>query len=118
MALKVAVQQSKYKTQFKQQKTAEFAAEQKHRYYRSNAGLNRYVLRSVLKAETESIFLMSGGREFQRRGAERLKALDPMVDRRAGGTVRLMEEADLRDRVGILMHRRAERYVGARLWMA
>jgi len=41
-----------------------------------------------------------------------------MVDRRAGGTVRLMEEADLKDRVGILMHRRAERYVGARLWMA
>ena len=29
--------------------------------------------------------LMSGGREFQRRGAERLKALAPMVDRRAGG---------------------------------
>jgi len=42
------------------------------------------------------MFLMSGLREFQRRGAERLKALDPMVDRRAGGTVRLMEEADLR----------------------
>ena len=29
MALKVAVQQSKYKTQFKQQTTAEYAAEQK-----------------------------------------------------------------------------------------
>ena len=28
---------------------------------------------------------MSGGRELQRRGAERLKALDPMVDRRAEG---------------------------------
>ncbi|XP_038553190.1 red-sensitive opsin-like [Micropterus salmoides] len=28
---------------------------------------------------------MSGGREFQRRGAERLKALNPMVVRRAGG---------------------------------
>jgi len=28
-----------------------------------------------------------------------------MVDRHAGGTVRLMEEADLRDRVGILTGR-------------
>jgi len=35
----------------------------KKTYYRPNACLNRYVLRSVLKAETESIFLMSGGRE-------------------------------------------------------
>jgi len=57
----------------------------------------------------ESMFLMSGGREFQRRGAERLKALeslDPMVDRRAGGTVRSMEETDLRDREGMLIWRR------------
>ena len=51
----------------------------------------------------ESRFLMSGGREFQRWGAERLKALAPMVDRRAGGTTRLMEETDLRDREGTLM---------------
>ena len=50
----------------------------------------------------ESRFLISGGREFQRWGAERLKALEPMVDRRAGGTFRVMEEADLRDREGIL----------------
>ena len=57
---------------------------------------------------------MSGGREFQRRGAERLKALDPLVDRHAGGTVRLMEEADPQ----LLIRRRAERYGGARLWMA
>jgi len=61
------------------------------------------------------MFLMSGGREFQRRGAEQLKALDPMVDRRAEGTVRLMEEADLRDRVGMLIWRRWDRYGGARL---
>ena len=55
------------------------------------------------------MFLMSGGREFQRRGAERLKALSPMVDSRAGGTVRLMEEADLRDRVGMLIWMRSDR---------
>ena len=54
MALKVAVQQSKYKTQFKQT-----TAEQKDRYYRSNACLNQWVLRSVLKTETESIFNIS-----------------------------------------------------------
>ena len=64
------------------------------------------------------MFLISGGREFQRRGAERLKALDPMVDRRAGGIFRVMEEADLRDRVGILTCMRSDRYGGARLWMA
>ena len=29
--------------------------------------------------ETESEVRMSGGREFHRRGADRLKALDPMV---------------------------------------
>lgn len=46
---------------------------------------------------------MSGGREFHRRGAEQLKARDPMVDRRIRGTIRLMEEVDLRDRVGVLI---------------
>ena len=61
---------------------------------------------------------ISGGREFQRWGAERLKALDPIVVRRAGGTVRLMEEADLRGRPGVLMWRRSVRYGGVRLWMA
>ena len=66
----------------------------------------------------ESIFLMSGGRLFQRRGAERLKAGAPMVDRRAGGTCRLMEEADLSDRVGVLIWMRSDRYGGARLCMA
>ena len=64
------------------------------------------------------MFLMLGGREFQRRGAERLKALAPMVVRWAGGTVRLMDEADLSDREGVLMWRRSERYGGERLWMA
>lgn len=41
------------------------------------------------------------GREFKRQGAERLKALKPVVDRWAGGTVRQMEEADLSDREGV-----------------
>ena len=64
------------------------------------------------------MFRMSGGRLFQRRGAERLKALPPMVDKRAGGTVRLVEEADLSDRVGVLIWMRSDRYGGERLWMA
>lgn len=50
-----------------------------------------------------SLFQMSGGREFQRQGAERLKALDPMVDIRVGGIVRLMEEDDLRVRLDVVM---------------
>ena len=68
-----------------------------------------------LKVESESMFLMLGGREFQRRGAERLKALAPMVVRRAGGTVRLMDEADLSVREGVLMWRRSDMYGGERL---
>ena len=65
----------------------------------------------------ESVFLRSGGSEFQRWGAERLKARAPMVERRADGTVRLREEAERRDRLGILIWRRSDRYGGARLWM-
>ncbi|XP_049338705.1 NLR family CARD domain-containing protein 3-like [Astyanax mexicanus] len=42
---------------------------------------------------------MSDGREFQRRGADRLKALNPMVVNRAGKTVRLTDEEDLRVRL-------------------
>ena len=64
------------------------------------------------------MFLMLGGRGFQRRGAERLKALAPMVVRRAGCTMRLIDEADLSVREGVLMWRRSERYGGERLWMA
>ena len=37
------------------------------------------------------MFQMSGGREFPG-GAERLKALDPMVVKQTGGTVRWREE--------------------------
>lgn len=49
----------------------------------------------------QSVFLMSGGREFQRRGAVQLKALEPMVDRQADGTVREMDEANLRVQLGV-----------------
>ena len=71
-----------------------------------------------MKTVSESISRMSGGREFQRRGAERLKALDPMVVKRAGGMLRLREDEDLRVRLGLLMRRRSLRYSGARLWRA
>ena len=49
--------------------------------------LKRCVLRRDLKVERVSELRMSGGRVFQRWGADLLKALDPMVTRRAGGTV-------------------------------
>lgn len=70
------------------------------RYFnqREYAVLNRCVFSCDLKWESESMFLSEGGREFQRRGAERLKALLPMVVRRAGGTDRRMVEEDLRER--------------------
>ena len=58
---------------------------------------------------------MSGGREFQRCGAERLKALAPIVARFAGKTSSLMEAADLRDGLEVLMRMRSDRYGGARL---
>ena len=44
---------------------------------------------------------ISGGSEFQSLGAERLKALLPMVVSRAEGTERWMEEEDLRERVEV-----------------
>uniref|UniRef100_A0A8P4GFG9 Echinoderm microtubule-associated protein-like 4 n=1 Tax=Dicentrarchus labrax TaxID=13489 RepID=A0A8P4GFG9_DICLA len=49
----------------------------------------------------ESRFLRCSGSEFQSWGAEQLKALLPMVTRRAGGTERWTEEADLREREGL-----------------
>ena len=64
------------------------------------------------------MFRSWGGNEFQRRGAERLNALLPMVVRRAEGTDRCMEEEDLREREGVGTWRRSDRYRGARLWMA
>lgn len=64
------------------------------------------------------MFLSWGGSEFQRRGAERLNALLPIVVRRAGGTDRCMEEEDLRERVEVGPWRRSDKYGGARLWIA
>ena len=55
---------------------------------------------------------MSGGSEFQRLGAERLKALPPMVLRRAEGTKRWREEEDLSEREGMAMERKSDRYGG------
>ena len=57
----------------------------------------------------ESMFLSWGGSEFQRRGAERLNALLPMVVRRAEGTDSWMEEEDLKARDGVGMWRRSDR---------
>ena len=54
-----------------------------------------------MKVESESILRMSCGREFQRWGAEWLKALDPMVVRRAEGTVSWKAEEDRRAREGV-----------------
>ena len=48
----------------------------------------------ALKTGRESQFRRSGGKEFHSWGAERLKALPPIVLRRAGGTERWMEEED------------------------
>ena len=62
-----------------------------------------------MKIGRESQFRRSGGREFQSWGAERLKALPPIVLRRARGTERWMEEEDLRERVGMVMCRRSDR---------
>ena len=52
---------------------------------------------------------MSGGSEFQSRWAERLKALLPIMTRRAGGTERWTEEADLREWEGVAMWRSSEK---------
>ena len=65
------------------------------------AVLNRCVLSCDLKRGNESMFLSWGGNEFQRRGAERLNALLPIVVRWVEGTDRCMEEEDLREREGV-----------------
>lgn len=54
-----------------------------------------------LKREKEVIFLISGGREFQSRGAE--KALRPVVANRGEGTEREREEEDLRHQEGVVI---------------
>lgn len=45
--------------------------------------------------------------------AERMKALLPVVVRRAEGLVRWMEEEDLREREGVATWRRSDGYGGA-----
>ena len=65
--------------------------------------------------ETVSEVRMSGGREFQRLGADRLKALDPMVVRLADGVKSLMVEEDRRVREGVWIWISSARYDGARL---
>ena len=62
------------------------------------AVVNRWVLSLDLKSGSESVVCSEVGREFQREGAERLKALLPIVVRRTRGTVRRMLEEDLRVR--------------------
>ena len=44
---------------------------------------------------------MSGGREFQRQGADLLKALDPMVVKLADGAEIWLAEEDWRVREGV-----------------
>ena len=80
--------------------------------------MNRLVLRCDLKSGNELMLLSSGGKAFQRWGAERLKALCPMVMRLAEGTDSCTEEEDLREREGVGTWMRSDRYGGAKLWMA
>ena len=49
----------------------------------------------------ETVSEVSGGREFQRLGADRLKALDPMVVRLADGAKSWMIEEDWRVQEGV-----------------
>ena len=54
-----------------------------------------------LKEEREVVSRMDCGRDFQRRGAARLKARDLIEDKRKGGVVRSMEEEDWRFLEGV-----------------
>ena len=67
--------------------------------------------------ETVSEVQMSGGREFQRLGADQLKALDPMVVRLADGAKSWIVEQDERVQEGvwIWIWISSARYDGARL---
>ena len=62
---------------------------------------NKCVFRRNSKVETVSEVRLSGGREFQRLGADRLKALDPVVVRLADGVKSWMVEEDRRVREGV-----------------
>ena len=76
---------------------------------------NKCVFRRDLKVETVSEVRMSSGREFQRLGADRMKALDPMVVRLADGVKSWMVEEDRRVREGVWVWISSARYDGARL---
>ena len=65
--------------------------------------------------ETVSEVQMSGGREFQRLGADQLKALDPMVVRLADGAKSWIVEQDERVQEGVWIWISSARYDGARL---
>ena len=58
---------------------------------------------------------MSGGREFQRLGADQLRALDPMVVRLTDGTKSWMVGEDQRVQEGVWLWISSVRYDGARL---
>ncbi|KAI9546938.1 hypothetical protein NQZ68_021605 [Dissostichus eleginoides] len=70
------------------------------------------------KLDRESIIRMSSGREFKKRGAVQLKALDPMVFQWKGGAGSWREAEELRVMVGVLMCRRSETYRGVTSWIA
>ena len=65
--------------------------------------------------ETVSEVRMSSGREFQRLGADRMKALDPMVVRLADGVKSWMVEEDRRVREGVWIWVSSARYDGSKL---
>ena len=73
----------------------------------------------VLKVGRDSVVRLDRGREFQRRGAERLKALSPIGDQRAEGAESREEEEDRRERERERVRLEdSERNGGARLWRA
>ena len=76
---------------------------------------NKCFFRRDLKVETVSEVRMSSGREFQRLGADRMKALDPMVVRLADGVKSWMVEEDRRVREDVWIWISSARYEGPRL---
>ena len=63
--------------------------------------MNRCIFRQDLKVDTEEEVRMSGGREFQRREADQLKSLDPMVVKLADGAKSWLAEEDWRVQEGV-----------------
>ncbi len=75
-------------------------------------------MRRDLKMGSDVNIWMSCGSAFQSLGAERLKDLSPMVDRRAGGVERREAEEDRSVWEGVYISRSSVGYGGARLWRA